>query len=621
MTVGSASGSTTSIDGLISGLNTTQIISQLMQVEAAPQNLLKANVAKEQAVLSAYQTVNSQFSAMQAAADALVGDSTWNAVTAASSSTNVTATASSGASAGTFTFDVVQTARSEVQMSTATYSGMSAPVVSGGTLNITKGGTTTGLNVGDGSLTSVINAINGSSLGIKAVAVQVASGQYQLQLSSTSTGAAQAFTVDQTALATTETTAARDAQIKVGTTTISNAANTFSNVLPGVTFTVSKDNDLGVTLTMSPDAAGISKKIQALVDAANSALGTISTYSAYDSSTQTGGPLTGDYTVRELRSQVLDAITTAVGGSSASDVGISVDKDGKINFDSSAFASFFQSDPAAARARLDNSSTFTPSQSLSGTVKLLTFSDSAQEGTYGVGVTTAATQSSTLLDMSTMGDGQVSFTVNGQTTALAVDPSTTAYGTRATDLASAINAANVGLTATADATTGKVTVLSTAYGAASNFSGTDTTGAALGVTKGQDVVVNVNGQSYTGVGQTVNVNGMGLLVSLTPADVTALGGASAGSLDVSRGVASRLAHIGWSATDVVSGTVTSAINSATSQINDLDSQISDWDVRLQMKQQMLQSQYSALEVALGKLKSQSNWLAGQIAGLPTSSGG
>ncbi len=52
-------------------------------------------------------------------------------------------------------------------------------------------------------------------------------------------------------------------------------------------------------------------------------------------------------------------------------------------------------------------------------------------------------------------------------------------------------------------------------------------------------------------------------------------------------------------------------------MRDLDSQISDWDTRLQEKQDLLQQQFSALETALGQLKDQGNWLAGQIAGLPT----
>ena len=62
--------SPTTVDGLVSGINTTQIISQLMQIEAQPQNMLKSKVSAESTVLSAYQAVNSKFAALQTAAEA-----------------------------------------------------------------------------------------------------------------------------------------------------------------------------------------------------------------------------------------------------------------------------------------------------------------------------------------------------------------------------------------------------------------------------------------------------------------------------------------------------------------------------------------------------------------------
>jgi flagellar hook-associated protein 2 len=61
--------------------------------------------------------------------------------------------------------------------------------------------------------------------------------------------------------------------------------------------------------------------------------------------------------------------------------------------------------------------------------------------------------------------------------------------------------------------------------------------------------------------------------------------------------------------------LTAVITGRNNEIDSLNDQISDWDVRLSAKQQALQKQYSDLEVALGKLKDQSTWLSGQLAGL------
>ncbi len=363
--------STSSVDGLISGLNTTQIIDQLMQVAAAPQTLLKTQVSTKQTVLQAYQGINSKFAALQKAADALTGDAAWNAVSASSSSSNVTVSTSDGASVGSFTFDVVQTARPEVRMSTSTYA-MSDVVVPSGQLTVSTSATP--LDVGDGSLSSVISAINGSSLGLRAVAVQVSSGQYMLQVSSTATGAAQAFDLG---ITTTEATQARDATIMVDTTAISRPTNTFSDVVPGVSFTVSKDNDTGVTISLASDAEGLAKKVQAMVDAANAATDLIATATAYNASTKTGGPLIGDSTVRMLQQRLLDAVTSGVGGQSTSQVGVAVDRSGKVTFDKATFLSYYRSNPTQTRALLDSTTGFTPSQPLTGTISVARSDDSA----------------------------------------------------------------------------------------------------------------------------------------------------------------------------------------------------------------------------------------------------
>jgi flagellar hook-associated protein 2 len=61
--------------------------------------------------------------------------------------------------------------------------------------------------------------------------------------------------------------------------------------------------------------------------------------------------------------------------------------------------------------------------------------------------------------------------------------------------------------------------------------------------------------------------------------------------------------------------VKSVITGRNSEIDRINTQIDDWDVRLAAKRVALQRQYADLETALGKLKNQSSWLSGQLAGL------
>ena len=89
---------TLGVDGLVSGLDTTSIITNLMKVEAKPQDLLKTQLSATQAKAAAYRAVNTRFDAIRTAAEALTASSLQAAKTATSSTTSVTASATSTAS-------------------------------------------------------------------------------------------------------------------------------------------------------------------------------------------------------------------------------------------------------------------------------------------------------------------------------------------------------------------------------------------------------------------------------------------------------------------------------------------------------------------------------------------
>src|SRR3954462_8176618 len=101
-----------SVEGLLSGMDTSTIISQLMQAEAGPQTALKTKLTHTQSAASAYRTVNTTFLAVTAAADAALKPDLWTTTKATSSSSNAGATASSGALTGSLTFSVTKLAAS-----------------------------------------------------------------------------------------------------------------------------------------------------------------------------------------------------------------------------------------------------------------------------------------------------------------------------------------------------------------------------------------------------------------------------------------------------------------------------------------------------------------------------
>ncbi|GAB3761154.1 flagellar hook-associated protein 2 [Nocardioides ginsengisegetis] len=85
------------------------------------------------------------------------------------------------------------------------------------------------------------------------------------------------------------------------------------------------------------------------------------------------------------------------------------------------------------------------------------------------------------------------------------------------------------------------------------------------------------------------------------------------------GWAARLKTVATTYSDSRTGTLTSAVTGRQATIDRLGDDIDAWDGRLELRRTTLTRQFTALETALSSLQSQGNWLAGQIAHLPTSS--
>src|SRR3954464_14491137 len=96
--------------GLASGADYRPLITQLMEIEAQPQTLLKNQLTTAQSQASALRQVNTNFAALASAAKALTVATAWGAAKATSSSSAVTATATTGAATGSLSFSVDQLA-------------------------------------------------------------------------------------------------------------------------------------------------------------------------------------------------------------------------------------------------------------------------------------------------------------------------------------------------------------------------------------------------------------------------------------------------------------------------------------------------------------------------------
>ncbi|WP_308200933.1 flagellar filament capping protein FliD [Actinoplanes sp. M2I2] len=380
-----------SVDGLVSGLQTSSMINSLMQVEAAPQNRLKSKVNTAQTAIASYQSVNAALTSLKNSADGLGQLSTWRAVKATSSSSTVTATALTGTNgaSGTTVFNVKSLAKNQITTAKVPTSGD----ISSGTIQITTGpldgGTKDKVNTitlgDDKSAKGVAAAINAAGIGLKATVVTTGGASDILQISGAKTGTEAAFRIDSgldgVASPLTNVASAANAQLDIGGGddnaanggySVTSDTNTFTKLMPGVSITVSKlEND--VMVTSDQDVSGIASKIQALVDAANGTLSEVAKQTAYDAATKKGSPLTGDFSVRNISQSMLGKIslgltyknpsydktqpTDAVTKTnlekisiSLSKLGVELDRSGRLTFDSTKFTTAYNENPTQIQA-------------------------------------------------------------------------------------------------------------------------------------------------------------------------------------------------------------------------------------------------------------------------------
>lgn len=113
------------IDGLSSGLDTTSIINQLMQLERRPQAALTTRRDQEQAARTELSEIRSDLTSIRNQAADLRLSSGFDRITATSSDPDaVSVTATSSATTGSYTFEVTQTAQAASVYSDQVYASL-----------------------------------------------------------------------------------------------------------------------------------------------------------------------------------------------------------------------------------------------------------------------------------------------------------------------------------------------------------------------------------------------------------------------------------------------------------------------------------------------------------------
>lgn len=352
---------TVSSAGILSGLDTTKIISGLMALERLPLERLQTQKSTVASKISAMGKVKSAIASLQEAAANIAKTSSLYSYKGALTDTSIaTATTTSSAVAGTYSVEVEQLATNHKLQSAATVDPSA-----GGSLTIEIGSTASGgfvpksgtsavavtIDAGS-SLSDVATAINEANAGVSATVVNGTDGP-QLIVTSDETGETNQIKITSTISGLgfdpenpltggnmTQATEAKNAILKIDGITIANTtSNTVTDAITGVTLNLTATNDNTPTqLVISNDSSNLETKLQAFVDAYNSARSTIKTLSKYDSTGESTGILNGDTTVTSALNQLRGLLSTVPSDVSSSyqylsELGVNSSSDGTLSLD------------------------------------------------------------------------------------------------------------------------------------------------------------------------------------------------------------------------------------------------------------------------------------------------
>lgn len=224
----------------------------------------------------------------------------------------------------------------------------------------------------DDNINSIRKKINDNDFGVSATVLTTASGESKLVIDSgvsgnsgnikmdfkpdgggTASGTMSKFTMDSDSNANSWTvTQGQNAKIKVDNTDIESETNEFRNAISGLTINVnreSKKNDKGEfqsnNVKIEADVDKVTEKMQAFVTSYNTLMDSMNslykhnTYTKDKGVTYDGGALAGDSMLRGLQQQIKGIMTgvSANGNLNIYDIGIKIDKEGKMSLDSTKF--------------------------------------------------------------------------------------------------------------------------------------------------------------------------------------------------------------------------------------------------------------------------------------------
>lgn len=657
--------------GLGSGLDIEKLVSQLVAAEGRPASQrLDRNEAQLQARISAYGTLKGAFSSFQNSLNSLTSLSGFQSKSASSSDKEVaTVTSTNAAAAGSYDLEVFELAKSQRLVSDpaagADFTALNE-VVGTGSLTFSFGtvgyddntDSVTGftqdsdqavrtVDITDGSLTGIRDAVNAADIGVNA-SIVFDGTNYRLGFSAEDTGAANAMQIsvsDDDGNATdaaglsrlnfNETTnfllqnqAAQDASATLNGVAISSASNTLDEAVEGLSFNLLGAGTTSVTVKSDPGT--ITKNVEAFVKGYNQLSSTMKQLSSYDPETGRAGILNGDVSLRGLESRLNRVLGTPLEGADSNyqilaQIGITrTGSNGSLELDKSKLEAAIQDNPEAVTGLFAAFGQATDDQ-----VGYLGASEDTRAGDYAVNITQLATQGqlsgaqAANLTITAGSNDTLNMQVDGISASITLAAGTYTAAQLAAQIQSRLNGTEAfqdnDVAVQVSESGGVLSLTSERYGSASKVevtggnAATGLFGAAPTSTDGLDVAGTIGGVAATGSGRTLTGAGDadGLKLEIT-------GGSTGnrGTVNFTRGFADQLNTLVTGLLDDDDGMFDPLTESLRERLSRIEEERLDLARRLENLEERYRAEFNAMDRILGQLQGTSDFLSRQLETIP-----
>lgn len=355
------------------GMNVSQLVSQLMSVERQPLRKMDSKTKTLNSQITDLGRLKSDASSLKSATRALTSFDFLDSTKAESSdATTVKVTASGSAVTSRYNVEVQQLASAK-SLAYSVTANDTKTAVSGLQGTIKVNGKNVDLGSADVSLDQLVQKVNSADTGFIASAIKQGGNGYKLVFVSKETGE----TTDgantshwnlgsSSAVGSVSVNEGKNAKYTMNGISLEASNNKITDAIQGVTLEFNKVGSVAVDIKKDDDA--IVKKVQDFVNAYNSTMSNINSLRRYpdkDNASDKGGSFKGDRMLTSLASTLRQSISGGYGGANTKvagedtsygyaihSIGLSFDKEGKMQLDTKKLKESYTQDPDGVKAML-----------------------------------------------------------------------------------------------------------------------------------------------------------------------------------------------------------------------------------------------------------------------------